>query len=222
MSLLIRTDILQVIDDRSQELALATATAAEKLRYLNLATHDIRGKHDWREVRETTNLSFTRSATLPYANVTIPTDWWAPSYLNNADEDYKFWWAEPDVIRQLVRGGRYAYEDVDQAFSRDAGNLLIYHDTTETLTLKYYSKNLVLATDGTTDKETWTVASDTFRLENDDLLITRTLMYLAQKEPKTSDQYTLLKTEFLEYLADEKRLNPSQRPEKLEPLQFAG
>lgn len=222
MSILTRANFETAISDRSQEMALATKTSAEVIRYLDLATQDIRNRHQFREVRETTNLSFTRSTTLPFATVSIPADFWHPSYLNNANEDYYFWWAEPDTIRQIVRGGRYSYDDIENIFARDGSDLMIYHDTTETLVLKYYSRNLVMDTDGTTDKQTWAAATDTFRIENDDLLITRVLMYLAQKEPKTIDQYNLLKTEFLEHLENEKSRNPSQVPLRLEPLVFVG
>lgn len=223
--LLTLPNFLTVIKDRAQELALSSYTDAEIVRYMDQATQDIRRRHDWIEVRGSTDLSFTKSATLPYATVSAPSDWWAPSYLNNSDEDYYFWWAEPDTIRQLVRDGRHSYEDVESAFAKDGSNLLIYHDVTETLTLKYYSKYLVLDNDGSTTKEQWAsngTDTDTFRLENDELLVVRTLMWLAAKEPNSKDDYALLKQEFEQMISDEKILNPSQRPMRLEPLQFVG
>ena len=156
-SLLKLADLVTVVGDRAQEMALATKTTAETARYLNLAAQDLRARHDWVETRTSTSLSFVKSSTYGYATVTAPTDWWAPSYLNNADNDYKFWWAEPDVIYELDRGDRYVYDDIEQAFAKDGANLVIYHDKTETLTLKYYSKYLVATTTTGVAKETFNV-----------------------------------------------------------------
>lgn len=237
MTLLTLVDILAVIDDRSQEFGLSANTTAEKVRYLDRATLDIRKKWDADEVRSTTDLSFTRSTTLPYATVAAPSDWWAPIYFNNATDDYKFWWTEPNVIRNqnsgsFIGGGagrttrrKDIYLDVYQAFSKEGSNLLIYHDVTETLTLKYYSKFLIATVTSGTPKETWASNGtdlDTFILEDDDMLISRTLMYLAQKEPGMIDQYAIFKTEFDDSLKANKLQNPSQRPERLEQLEFIG
>jgi len=224
-TLLKLADLVTVVNDRAQEMALATKTTAEIARYLNLAAQDLRNRHDWVETRTSTNLSFTKSSTYGYATVTAPTDWWAPSYLNNADNDYKFWWTEPDVIYELDRGDKYTYDDVEQAFAKDGANLVIYHDTTETLTLKYYSKYLVATASTGVAKETFNAdgaTADWFIPTNDNILITRTLMFLAQKEPDSINEYNLLKMEFEQSLADEKRLNPSQRPDKLEPINIIG
>ena len=218
-------DFITIIGNRSQEMALATNTTAEIVRYMNLATMDLRARHDWQETRTSADLSFTRSSTYGYATVAKTTGFFAPIYLNNADNDYKFWWTEPDVIYELDRGDRYTYDDIENAFAVDGSNFVIYHDTTETLTLKYYSKYLVKTVTSGVAKETWDsdgTDKDTFLLENDDILITRTLMFLAQKEPDSVDQYTLLKTEFELALAAEKQLNPSQKMPKLETLNFIG
>ena len=225
--LLTLPNFVTAIGYRAQEMALASYATVELVYYMNLATHDIRGRHDWSELESTADLSFVKSSTLPYATVTKTTGFWAPIYLNNAADDYKFWWAEPGVIRSLDTDDRYTYPDVEHAIGVDHGgtNFILYHDTTETLTLKYYSKYLVKTVTTGVAKETWAANgtdADTFLLENDDMLLTRTLMYLAQKEPKTLDQYSALKGEFEQYLADEKKLHPSQRMPKLEEIQFIG
>lgn len=218
------TNVLQILNDRSQELALATNTTAEKVRYLNLALKAIRLDHDFEDTRTSTDLSFTKSATRGYATVTAPTDWWAPIELNNADNDYKFWFMRPDYLKDLNRGDRFVMTDIDQGFAKDGANLLVWHDTTETLTLKYYSKNLVndISAGGTREDFVAADTSDTFVLANDDILITRTLMFLMEKEPDSHNEFLRLGGYYSNLIKMEKLHYPSQRLEPIEEPQYIG
>lgn len=227
MSLLTLPNFITMIGDRAQEMSLATRTTAELVRYMNLATQDIRGKHDWPEVIGSATVAFTSHATLPYNTIALSSfsssiaDIWAPIDFNNATNDYKFWWMEPKALRDLSRGDFDTYEDIDHAIAIEGSNMLIYHNKAETMTIRYYSKYLVDTATSGVDKETWESTganADTFRLNNDDMLLTRTLMYLAQKETGQDSQYMLLKQEFDQYLEDERLLNPSQRMERVEPI----
>ena len=215
-----------ILQDIAQEKGLATTTTAELTSMLNLAVHQIRLDHEWSELIVSTTLSFTASATAPYATVSAPADYWLPIRLNNSDDEYKFWYMEPDALRDLRRADRYTYDDVEQAFAKDGTNILIYHNKTETLTLYYYSKYLVLDNDAATEKDTFATNgtdADTFLLNNDELLIQRTLMYLYQKEPDSKQDYEDAKTAYYLALEGEKKLNPSQalKP-RLEHLDYIG
>jgi hypothetical protein len=219
-----QANILQIIADRSQELSLASRTAAELVRYVNLALQQIPLDHDFEETRTSTDLSFTRSSTLSYASVSKPADFWAPIELNNADNDYKFWYCRPDLLKNLDRGDRYVPHDIEDAFAKDGSNLLIYHDKTETLTLKYYSFYLVNDVSAGTTRVDFAAAdtTDTFVLRNDDILITRTLMYLMEKEPNSDNQYAKLAAYYENLIKAEKLHYPSQRLESIEELIFVG
>lgn len=217
-------NILQIMDDRAQELALASNTAAEKVRYLNLALNAVLLDHDFEDQRSSTNLSFTRHATRGWNTVTAPTDWWAPIELNNADNDYKFWFMRPDHLRNLNRGDKFVAMDIDYGFAKDGTDVLIWHDTTETLTLKYYSSLLVYDVSASSYRSNFVAAdtSDTFRLRNDDIIITRALMFLMEKEPDSDKEYIKLKAYYDNLIKLEKLHYPSQRLEPIEELQFIG
>ena len=213
------------IQDLAQEKGLATTTVAEIATLMNLAVHQIRIDHDWNETIVSSNLSFVASSTVPYATVAAPADYWVPIRLNNADDEYKFWYMEPNALRDLRRGDRYTHDDVEQAFAKDGSNILIYHNKTETLPLYYYSKYLVLTVTTAVPKDIFDitgVAADTFLLNNDEILIQRTLMYLYQKEPDSKAAYEEAKLAYLSALQTEKLLNPSQRLTRGEELQFIG
>ena len=217
--------IIDVIQDIAQEKGLATTTDTEMSTFINLALLQIRNDHEFSELIESTDLSFTRSATNPYNTVSAPADFWEPIRLNNATDDYHFWYMEPHTLRDLRRADRFTYVDVESAFAKDGSNILIYHDITETLTLYFYSKYLVLDNDGTTQKETPASAgvdADTFRIVNDNLIIYRTLMYMYEKEPDSHSDYIVVENVYKATLDAEKRLNPSQKLSRLESLQFAG
>lgn len=217
--------IIDVIQDIAQEKGLATTTDTEMSRLINLALLQIRNDHEFEELIRSSDLSFTRSATNPYNTVSAPADYWQPIRLNNATDDYKFWYMEPNALRDIRRDDRYTYQDIENAFAKDGSNILIYHDITETLTLYYYSKYLVLDNDGTTRKETPHSAgtdSDTFLIDNDNLIINRVLMFLYQKEPNSDNDYLVAKNLYELTLEAEKRRNPSQKLHRLEDLQFIG
>ena len=132
---------------------------------------------------------------------------------------------QPDALRDLARGDKYVYEDIDHAFAKDGTDLLIYHNTVETLTLKYYSKFLVATVTTGVAKETPNAAgtsADTFRIDNDNLIIQRVLMYLYQREPNSENDYLVAKQTYEATLKAEKLLNPSQAMERLEPIEFIG
>ena len=80
--------------------------------------------------------------------------------------------------------------------------------------------------DGTTQKETPHSAgtdADTFRINNDNLIIYRTLMYLYEKEPNTQNDYLIAERVYKATLEAEKRVNPSQALRvRLENLEFVG
>ncbi len=218
------TNLLQVIDDRSQELALSVSTTAEKVRYLNLSLKDIRLRHDFEEAITTTSLAFVRSSTKGYAAVTNATDFWAPIELNNADDDYHFHYMHPKTLKELDGDPHWAFQSVEKAFAKQGADMLIYHDETETLTLKYYSKNLVYDDSASAWREDF-VAADTddyFLVNNDEPLIVRTLMFLMEKEPKSKTKYDQLKANFDEVMGLERYEKPSQRLDPAEPLEFIG
>ncbi len=216
--------LITIIQDRAQELALASYTTAELSRYLSRAAHKLRSKVFFPETITSTNLSFTRSATLPYASVTAPTDWWAPIYLNNANEEYKFDYMHPNALRQLT-SDNYGYEFVESAFALDGDNLLIFHDKTETLTLKYYSKYLVATVTSGVAKETFNTdgtTGDTFIPDAEELLILQVLLTLANKEPNSADKYKELKFEFEEALNEQNLRYPSQALTVIERGDYIG
>lgn len=218
------TNLLQVIADRSQELSLSVSTTAEKVRYLNLALKDIRLRHDFEETITTTSLAFVRSSTKGYASVTNATDFWAPIELNNADDDYHFHYMHPKTLKELDGDPHWAFQSVEKAFAKQGTDLLIYHDETETLTLKYYSKNLVYDDSASAWREDFVEAdtSDYFLVNNDEPLIVRTLMFLMEKEPKSKTKYDQLKANFDEVMGLERYEKPSQRLDPAEPLEFIG
>src|SRR3990167_5023914 len=118
MALIGLPTLITIIQNRSQEMALASYTTAELVRYMNLATNDIRGRHDWSEVQNSATIAFTAHATLPYNTIALSSfsssaaDFWAPIDFNNANNDYKFWWMEPKALRDLARGDFDTYEDI--------------------------------------------------------------------------------------------------------------
>lgn len=218
--------MIDVVQDIAQEKGLATTTDAEMAVLFNLALLEIRNDHDFSELITSTDLSFVASSTNPYATVSAPAALWEPIRLNNATDDYNFWYMEPNALRDLRRDDRYTYQDIEQAFAKDGSNLLIYHGTTETLTLYYYSRYLVDTATTGVDKETFNTngtAADSLRLNNDNLLIQRVLMFLYQKEPNSENDYLIAKQTYEANLAAEKRLNPSQKIHpRLESITYIG
>ena len=220
-----QTDLRTAITDRAQELALSTFSTAEMSRYLTRAALRLRSKVDFPETRLASSLSFTASSTLPYATVAAPTAWnGKPIYLNNADQDYTFHYMHPDALRQLVSDS-YGYEFVEHAFAIDGANLVIYHSTTETLTLNHYSKYLVATVTTETPKETFNTdgtTGDFFIPDAEELLILQTLLILANKEPDSATKYAELRLEFAEALDEYKKNNPSQALEVIERGDYIG
>ena len=89
--------MITAIKDLGQEKVLATITDTEISTFINLALLQIRNDHEFSELIESTDLSFTASCTNPYNTVAAPADYWLPIRLNNATDDYKFWHMEPDA-----------------------------------------------------------------------------------------------------------------------------
>lgn len=217
-------NLLTTIEDRATELGLATRSTAEEVRYLNLAVKEIRNLHEFEEVRATSNLSFTRSSTLSWATVAQPADFWWPIELNNATYDYEFHFMRPTNLRSIDRGSRYTYDDVDQAFAIDGSNFIIRHSVTETLPLEYYSKYLVYDVSAVGGREDFVAAdtTDYLRINNDELVITRTLMFIMEKEPGSVDEYAKIRAQFFTELKAEQIANPSQAMELEETIKFMG
>src|SRR3990167_5766438 len=223
--------LINFIDFRAQEWGLATRTDAETAGHLNSAVLELRRLHDFEEVAKSATIAFTAHATLPYNTFNLSSftstavGLWMPSDFNNANNDYKFWRMTPKALRDLARGDFDTYEDIDHAIAHEGTNLLIYHNTVETMTLRYYSKYLVNTASTGVDKEQFNAngtAADTFIPENEELLILQTLLLLAQKEPDSNLQYTQIKLQFEECLRQERLNHPSQRLSEVEHLEFVG
>ena len=229
-----KTTLPTLIDNiqfRATELNLSATTDAQMAVVMNQAVENLYRKHDWVETKTSATIAFTEDAVLPYETFALSAfsasaiGIKCPIYLNNATNDYKFWWLEPDALMDLGRGGVDTHEDVEHAIAIDGVNVLIYHDVAETLTLKYYSKYLVATVTTEAPKEIFDVDgtdADFFIPENEELLILGTLRLLAQKEPSTSDKYAELNKEYEEALAEEKINHPSQRMMRLEVIEFIG
>lgn len=223
--------LIDNIQFRASELLLSSATDAQIAVLMNQAVENLRRAHDFWETRTSATIAFTEHATLSYNTFAFSSftstiaGISAPIYLNNADNEYKFWWMEPDALRDLDRGDFSTYEDVNFAFALDGTDMLIYHSVAETLTLKYYSKYLVATASTGAPKEIFDVtgaAADWFIPENEELLILGTLRLMAQKEPNSSDKYAELNNEYRDALEEEKRNHPSQRATRLEEARYIG
>lgn len=216
---------------RAAEWGISARSDVETTVHLNSAILQLRRLHDFEEVAKSATVAFTNHATLPYNTIALSTfsstavDLWMPQDFNNATNDYKFWRMTPKALRDLARGDYDTYEDVDHAIAHEGTNLLIYHNTAETMTLRYYSKYLVGTVTTETPKEQFNTdgtTADFCLLENEELLILQTLLILANKEPNSSDVYMQIKSQFDECLQQEKLNHPSQRLEECESIVMAG
>lgn len=130
----------------------------------------------------------------------------------------------PDALRQLT-SDNYGYEFVDKAFAIDGTNLVVLHDTTETLTLNHYSKYLVATVTTGTPKEQFATNgtdADWFIPDAEELLILETLVLLANKEPNSQDKYVELVKERDDAIKEQKTRYPTQALEILERADFIG
>lgn len=234
MSNLLLTPLATLIDQigfQCSEWGLAARTDVETTVHLNRAVLELRRLHDFEETLLSATVAFTAHATLPYNTIALSTfsssavDLNFPSDFNNANNDYKFWLMTPKALRDLARGEFDTYEDIDHAIAHEGTNLLIYHNTAETMTLRYYSKYLVNTVTSGVDKEQFNTdgtTADTFIPENEELLILKTLQFLANKEPNSSDVYQQITQMFNDALQQEKLNRPSQRMEMVEPIVMIG
>lgn len=223
--------LIDTIQFRASELNLSTSNDAQLAVVMNQAVENLYRKHDWEETITTATVAFTEDSTLPYNTFALSgftssaVDYSAPIYLNNATNDYRFYWLTPEALKDLGAGRYDSYDQIDHAFAIQGTNMLIYHSTSETLTFTYYSKYLVATVTSGAPKEIFDedgTDNDWFIPENEEILILGTLRLLAQKQPQSSDKYTELNKEYEEALEEEKRNHPSQRMERHERLQFVG
>src|SRR3990167_7729755 len=223
--------LINFIDFRAQEWGLATRTDAETAGHLNSAVLELRRLHDFEEVAKSATIAFTAHATLPYNTFNLSSftstavDLWMPLDFNNANNDYKFWRMTPKALRDLARGDFDTYEDIDHAIAHEGTTLLVYHNTVETMTMRYYSKYLVGTVTTEAPKEQFNTdgtTADFFLCENEELLILKTLQLLANKEPNSSDVYQQITQLFNDALAVEQQNHPSQRMDLDEAIQFVG
>ena len=216
--------LINTIDFRAQEWGLATRTDVETTVHLNAAVLILRRLHDFEEVAKSATIAFTAHATLPYNTFNLSSftssavDLWMPQDFNNANNDYKFWRMTPKALRDLARGDFDTYEDIDHAIAHEGTTLLVYHNTAETMTMRYYAKYLVGTVTTEAPKEQFNTdgtTGDFFLGENEELLILQTLLILANKEPNSSDVYAQIKLQFNECLEQEKLNHPSQRMDEI-------
>ena len=234
MANLVKTPLATLIVNlgyRAQEWGLATRTAVETTIHLNSAVKELVHLHDFEEAVVSATVSFTPSSTRPFNTVALSSfsstavGLWMPADFNNADDDYKFWRMTPKALRDLARGEFDTYEDIDHAIAHEGTNLLVYHNTTETMTLRYYSKYLVATVTTEAPKEQFNLdgtTADFFLGENEELLMLKTLQILAQKEPEKNTAYVQITQLFSDCLAQEKQNHPSQRMSLAEEIIYAG
>ena len=212
MNNLTKSEIIDHINDERRETNSSFISAAMALRWMNQCNRKIISKPEVKTVPDTQTINFTGSG-----DYTHNTDFKGPISLYSgsaaASVIIEFGYLPPDEFNLLRYGYAYTFKVKGKIsiFAPDTSSL-----PTTTLTLDYWSKNIILDADGVTKKSKWENDGDKSRLapEFDDLWIEWASFRIKKREGKKDDakEHFQLFDDMLVDLSEEGGVPKPRRP----------
>lgn len=213
MDNLTQQELIDEINLERRESNSAFISPANTLKLLNRCNRRIIREPGVRTVPETTTINFTGTGSYD-----VPDDFKAPKNLvagaPGSVDSLEFTYVPPDEYDITVLGYKYTFKAKGkiEIMAPDTNAL-----PTTSLTLNYWSKNIVLDEDGITKKAKWENDGDTSRLsaEYDDMYIDFSTAMILRREGKKEwvDRLSLF-GEALENLKSEGGVPKPSRPKR--------